>query len=157
MLFRSEAVSRTLKDFFGRNFEYSDIRNGIIAAVAVKVEEPVFESQTKTKLGSRDMGPDGPTIAKFIGDFIKKELDNYLHRNLEVADIILKKVQESERDRKAMAGITKKAREKAKQVNLHNKKLLDCRVHLNDAKGDEASLRASSPLEIGRASCRERV
>ena len=120
-----EAVSRTLKDFFGRNFEYSDIRNGIIAAVAVKVEEPVFESQTKTKLGSRDMGPDGPTVAKFVGDFIKKELDNYLHRNLEVADVILKKVQESERDRKAMAGITKKAREKAKQVTLHNKKLLD--------------------------------
>ena len=139
-----DAVSRTLKDFFGRNFEYSDIRNGIIAAVAVKVEEPVFESQTKTKLGSRDMGPDGPTIAKFIGDFIKKELDNYLHRNLEVADIILKKVQESERDRKAMAGITKKAREKAKQVNLHNKKLLDCRVHLNDAKGDDALKLASS-------------
>lgn len=139
-----EAVSRTLKDFFGRNFEYSDIRNGIIAAVAVKVEEPVFESQTKTKLGSRDMGPEGPTVAKFIGDFIKKELDNYLHRNLEVADIILKKVQESERDRKAMAGITKKAREKAKQVNLHNKKLLDCRVHLNDAKGDDALKLASS-------------
>ena len=139
-----EAVSRTLKDFFGRNFEYSDIRNGIIAAVAVKVEEPVFESQTKTKLGSRDMGPEGPTIAKFVGDFIKKELDNYLHRNLEVADIILKKVQESERDRKAMAGITKKAREKAKQVSLHNKKLLDCRAHLNDTKGDEALKLASS-------------
>ncbi|MDE6136241.1 MAG: type IIA DNA topoisomerase subunit B [Muribaculaceae bacterium] len=139
-----EAVSRTLKDFFGRNFEYSDIRNGIIAAVAVKVEEPVFESQTKTKLGSRDMGPDGPTVAKFVGDFIKKELDNYLHRNLEVADVILKKVQESERDRKAMAGITKKAREKAKQVNLHNKKLLDCRVHLNDTKGDDELKLASS-------------
>ena len=139
-----EAVSRTLKDFFGRNFEYSDIRNGIIAAVAVKVEEPVFESQTKTKLGSRDMGPDGPTVAKFVGDFIKKELDNYLHRNLEVADIILKKVQESERDRKAMAGVTKKAREKAKQVSLHNRKLLDCRVHLNDAKGDDALKQASS-------------
>ena len=139
-----EAVSRTLKDFFGRNFEYSDIRNGIIAAVAVKVEEPVFESQTKTKLGSRDMGPDGPTVAKFVGDFIKKELDNYLHRNLEVADVILKKVQESERDRKAMAGITKKAREKAKQVTLHNKKLLDCRVHLNDTKGDDELKLASS-------------
>jgi len=139
-----EAVSRTLKDFFGRNFEYSDIRNGIIAAVAIKVEEPVFESQTKTKLGSRDMGPEGPTVAKFVSDFIKKELDNYLHRNLEVADVILKKVQESERDRKAMAGITKKAREKAKQVNLHNKKLLDCRVHLNDIKGDDALKHASS-------------
>ena len=139
-----EAVSRTLKDFFGRNFEYSDIRNGIIAAVAVKVEEPVFESQTKTKLGSRDMGPEGPTVAKFVGDFIKKELDNYLHRNLDVADVILKKVQESERDRKAMSGITKKAREKAKQVSLHNKKLLDCRVHLNDTKGDDGLKLASS-------------
>ncbi len=139
-----EAVSRTLKDFFGRNFEYSDIRNGMMAAVAVKVEEPVFESQTKTKLGSRDMGPDGPTVAKFVGDFIKTELDNYLHRNTDVADVILKKVQESERDRKAMAGVTKMAREKAKKVNLHNKKLLDCRVHLNDSKGDEEKKLASS-------------
>ena len=100
-----EAVSRTLKDFFNRNFEYSDIRNGMVAAVAVRVQDPVFESQTKTKLGSRDMGPDGPTIAKYIGDFIKKELDNYLHRNLEVADVILKKVQESERDREAFRGV----------------------------------------------------
>ena len=110
-----ESVSRTLKDYFGRNFEYSDIRNGMVAAVAIKVEEPVFESQTKTPPGSRDVGPDGPTVAKFIGDFIKKELDDYLHRNLEVAEVILKKVQESERDRKAMAGITKIAREKAKK------------------------------------------
>lgn len=139
-----EAVSRTLKDYFGRNFEYSDIRNGMIAAVSVKVEEPVFESQTKTKLGSRDMSPDGPTVAKFVGDFIKKELDNYLHKNLDVAEVILKKVQESERDRKSMAGITKLARERAKKVNLHNRKLLDCRVHLNDAKGDDAKKLASS-------------
>ena len=139
-----EAVSRTMKDYFARNFEYSDIRNGMIAAVSIKVEEPVFESQTKTKLGSRDMGPDGPTVAKFIGDFVKKELDNYLHINLDVANIILKKVQDSERDRKAMAGVTKLAREKAKKVNLHNKKLLDCRVHLNDPKGDEEKKRASS-------------
>ena len=139
-----EAVSRTLKEYFGRNFEYSDIRNGMIAAVAVKVEEPVFESQTKTKLGSRDMGPEGPTVAKFVGDFIKRELDNYLHRDLAVADIILKKVQESERDRKAMSGVAKLAREKAKKVNLHNKKLLDCRVHLSDNRGDEAKKLASS-------------
>jgi topoisomerase-4 subunit B len=139
-----ESVSRTLKDYFGRNFEYSDIRNGMIAAVSIKVEEPVFESQTKTKLGSRDIGPEGPTVAKFIGDFIKKELDNYLHKNLETADVILHKVQESERERKAMAGVTKLARERAKKVNLHNRKLLDCRIHLNDPKGDEEKKNASS-------------
>lgn len=139
-----ESVSRTLKDYFGRNFEYSDIRNGMIAAIAIKVEEPVFESQTKTKLGSRDMGPDGPTVAKFVGDFVKKELDNYLHKNLETAEIILKKIQESERERKAMAGVTKLARERAKKVNLHNRKLLDCRIHLNDVKGDEEKKAASS-------------
>lgn len=139
-----EAVSRTIKEYFGKNFEYSDIRNGMIAAIAIKVEEPVFESQTKTKLGSRDMGPDGPTVAKFVGDFIKRELDNYLHRNLDVADVILRKVQESERERKEMAGITKKAREKAKKVSVHNKKLLDCVVHLSDARGDEELKEASS-------------
>lgn len=139
-----ESVSRTLKEYFGRNFEYSDIRNGMVASISVKVEEPVFESQTKTKLGSRDMGPEGPTVAKFVGDFIKKELDNYLHKDLETAEIILRKVQESEKERKAMAGVTKLAREKAKKVNLHNKKLLDCRVHLNDVKGDEEKKRASS-------------
>lgn len=134
-----ESVSRTLKEYFGKNFEYSDIRNGMIAAVAVRVEEPVFESQTKTRLGSIDMGPDGPTIAKFINDFIKKQLDDYLHINTDVADVILKKVQESERERKAMAGVTKLARERAKKVNLHNRKLLDCRVHLNDAKTAKSS------------------
>lgn len=139
-----EAVSRTIKDHFGRNFEYSDIRNGMVAAVAVRVQEPVFESQTKTRLGSRDMGPEGPTIAKFIGDFIKKELDNYLHKDLGVAEIILKKVQENEKERKSMAGLTKVAREKAKKVSLHNKKLLDCRIHLNDARGDEELKEASS-------------
>ncbi len=139
-----EAVSRTLKDYFNRNFEYSDIRNGMVAAVAVKVEEPVFESQTKTRLGSREMSPDGVTIAKYIGDFIRKELDNYLHRNLEVADIVLKKVQESERDRKAMAGVAKKARETAKKVSLYNRKLNDCRVHLNDTRGNDEKKEASS-------------
>ncbi len=139
-----ESVSRTLKDFFGRNFEYSDIRNGMVAAIAIKVEEPVFESQTKTRLGSRDMGPDGPTVAKFIGDFIKKELDDYLHRDLGVAEVILKKVQQSERDRKAMAGVTKLAREKAKKVSLHNRKLIDCNVHLSDSRGSEEKKFASS-------------
>ncbi|MCM1449392.1 MAG: type IIA DNA topoisomerase subunit B [Clostridiales bacterium] len=139
-----EAVSRTLKDYFGRNFEYSDIRNGMIAAISVKVESPVFESQTKTKLNSRDMEPDGVTIAKYVGDFIKKELDNYMHRNLEIADMILHKVQESERERKARAGVTKLARERAKKVNMNNRKLLDCRIHLNDSRGDENKKLASS-------------
>lgn len=139
-----EAVSRTIKDYFGKNFEYSDIRNGIVAAVAIRVQEPIFESQTKTKLGSRDMGPEGPTVAKFIGDFIKKELDNYMHRNLDTADAILRKVQESERERKARAGVTKLARERAKKVSLHNRKLLDCRIHLNDSRGNEDKKLASS-------------
>ncbi len=139
-----EAVSRTVKEHFGKNFEYSDIRNGIIAAISIKVEEPVFESQTKTRLGSRDMGPDGPTIAKYISDFIKKELDNYLHKNPDTAEAMLKKIQESERDRKAMAGVTKQMRERSKKLALHNRKLLDCRVHLCDPKGDEKLREASS-------------
>lgn len=139
-----EAVSRTIKEFFGKNFEYSDIRNGMVAAVSIKVEEPVFESQTKTKLGSRDMGPEGPTVAKFVGDFLKKELDNYLHRNKETADLMLAKIQESERDRKAMAGVTKLARERAKKVNLHNPKLRDCQIHLNDTKGDDELKQSTS-------------
>ena len=139
-----ESVSRTIKEFSNKNFEYSDIRNGIIAAVSIKVEDPVFESQTKTKLGSRDMGPEGPTVAKFIGDFVKRELDNYLHKFPETAEILLKKIQESEKERKEMAGVTKKARERAKKVNVHNKKLLDCTVHLNDTRGDEAEKMATS-------------
>ncbi|MDE6277457.1 MAG: type IIA DNA topoisomerase subunit B [Muribaculaceae bacterium] len=139
-----EAVSRTLKDYFGRNLEYSDIRNGMVAAVAIKVEEPMFESQTKTKLGSRDVGPEGPTVAKFVGDFIKRELDNYLHRELPVGEAILRKVLDSEKQRKAMAGLTKKAREASKKVSLHNKKLFDCTVHLNDAKGKDELKDASS-------------
>lgn len=138
-----ESVSRTIKEFFGRNFEYSDIRNGMIAAVSVKVEEPVFESQTKTKLGSREMSPGGMTVAKFISDFLKKELDNYLHKNLDTAEILQKKIQESERERKAMAGVTKLARERAKKVNLHNSKLRDCRIHLNDANNFKDEERAA--------------
>ena len=139
-----DAVSRTLKEYYGKNFEAGDVRNGMVAALSIRVDQPLFESQTKTKLTSRDISADGPTVAKFVGDFIKKDLDNYLHRNLDVADIILKKIQDSERERKAMAGVTKAAREKAKKINLHNKKLLDCNVHLNDAKGDEDKKLASS-------------
>ena len=142
-----ESVSRTIKEYFGRNFEYPDIRNGIVAAISIKVEEPVFDSQTKTRLGSRDMGPEGPTVAKFVGDFLKKDLDNYLHKNLGTAEILLKKIQESERERKAMAGVAKIARERAKKVNLHNSKLRDCRIHLNDTKGDE-DLRLRSSIFI---------
>ncbi|HPW90114.1 MAG TPA: DNA topoisomerase IV subunit B [Paludibacteraceae bacterium] len=133
-----EAFGKTIKEFYNKTaMELSDIRNGLVAAVSVAVQEPVFESQTKIKLGSRDMGPDGPTVAKFIGDFVKKEVDNYLHRNLETADIMLKKIQDSEKERKAIAGVTKLARERAKKVSLHNKKLRDCRIHLNDPKGGD--------------------
>ena len=131
-----EAVARTIKEFYSKNMELADIRNGIIAAVAISVEEPIFESQTKTKLGSRDMAKDGISVNKFISDFLKKELDNYLHRNSETANILLQKIQDSEKERKAIAGVTKLARERAKKVNLHNKKLRDCRVHYNDSKGD---------------------
>ncbi|MDE5745925.1 MAG: type IIA DNA topoisomerase subunit B [Paramuribaculum sp.] len=140
-----EAVSRTIKEYIGKsNIEFSDVRNGMVAAISLKVEEPVFESQTKIKLGSRDMGPDGPTIAKYIGDFIKKELDDYLYKNLDVAEAIKKKVESNEKERKAMAGLTKKVREQNKKISLNNKKLLDCRVHLTDTKGDEEKKLASS-------------
>ncbi|MBD5174145.1 MAG: type IIA DNA topoisomerase subunit B [Bacteroidales bacterium] len=140
-----EAVSRTVKEYIGKsNIEFSDVRSGMVAAVSIKVEEPVFESQTKIRLGSRDMGPDGPTIAKFIGDFIKKELDDYLYKNLDVAEAIKKKVESNEKERKAMAGLTKKVREQNKKISLNNKKLLDCRVHLTDSKGDEEKKLASS-------------
>lgn len=132
-----EAVSRTIKEFYGKNFEYSDIRNGMVAAISIKVQEPVFESQTKTKLGSRDMSPDGSlTVAKFIGDFIKRELDNYLHIESQTAEIMFHKIQKSEKERKAIAGVTKQTRERAKKASLNNKKLRDCRVHYCDAKGD---------------------
>lgn len=131
-----EASARVIKEFYNRNFEYSDIRNGIVAAISIKVEEPVFESQTKTKLGSKDMTPGGVSVNKYIGDFLKKELDNFLHKHLETADLLQKKILESEKERKAIAGVTKLARERAKKANLHNKKLRDCRIHYNDAKGD---------------------
>lgn len=132
-----EVVARVIKEFYSKNFEYSDIRNGIVAAVSIRVQEPVFESQTKTKLGSRDMGPDGPTIQKFISDYLGRELDLYLHQNPEDAATLLQKIQDSERERKAMSGITKLARERAKKASLHNKKLRDCTIHYNDAKAKE--------------------
>ena len=131
-----EALSRTIKEFFNKNFEYNDIRNGIVAAISIKVIEPIFESQTKIKLGSTVMYEGGPTVYKFINDFIKKELDNFLHKTPDVADAMLKKIVASERERKAMAGVVKQARENAKKVALHNRKLRDCRVHFNDSKGD---------------------
>jgi len=131
-----EAVARVIREHYNKNFDLSDIRNGMIAAVSIKVEEPVFESQTKTKLGSKDVGPDGPTVRQFIHDFLKKELDNYLHKDLDCAEILSKKIQSSERERKAIAGVKKIARERAKKANLHNKKLRDCRVHLDDKKGE---------------------
>ncbi len=134
-----EWVSRTIKEHFGKNFEYSDIRNGMVAAVSVRIQEPVFESQTKTKLGSKEIAPGSSvTVNKFVGDFIKKELDDYLHKNTDTSEIMLRKIQRSERDRKALAGVTKLARERAKKVSLHNRKLRDCSVHYND------TVRASS-------------
>lgn len=128
-----ESLVKTLRDFYGKNFEPSDIRASIVTAISVRVQEPVFESQTKTKLGSTDVGPDGPSIKAFIGDFIKTRLDNYLHKNPQAADAILKRIQQSERERKDMAGVRKIAKERAKKANLHNKKLRDCKVHLGDS------------------------
>ena len=143
-----EVLSRTIKEFYGKNFEYSDIRNGIVAAVSIKVEEPVFESQTKIKLGSNVMWKDGPTIYKFINDFVKREVDNYLHKDPETAEIMLKKIMESERERKAIAGVTKLTRERAKKVALHNSKLRDCRVHFNDNRAGKVDRREETSLFI---------
>ncbi|MFH0760751.1 MAG: DNA topoisomerase IV subunit B [Bacteroidota bacterium] len=126
-----EAVVKTIRDFYKKEFEPSDIRSSIIAAISIKVEEPVFESQTKTKLGSRDIGPEGPSVRNFIHDFLGKHLDNYLHKNPETAEILLKKILESEKERKAISGIQKLARERAKKSSLHNRKLRDCRAHYN--------------------------
>ncbi len=132
-----EHIARTIKEYFNKNMDYADIRNGLVAAIAVNVEEPMFESQTKIKLGSTNMAPGGSTVNKFVGDFVKTEVDNYLHKHMDVADVMLQKIQESEKERKAIAGVTKLARERAKKANLHNRKLRDCRFHLNDAKGDK--------------------
>lgn len=126
-----EAVVKTLRDFYKKDFDVADIRTSIIGAISIKVQEPVFESQTKTKLGSKDIGPEGPTVRNFIFDFVTKELDNYLHRNPDTAELLLRKIVETEKERKAMSGIQKIARERAKQVSLHNRKLRDCRVHFN--------------------------
>ena len=141
-----EHIAKTIKEFFQKNYEYGDIRTGIVAAIALNVEEPMFESQTKIKLGSLTMAPVPPqvdaehpmppSINKYVGDFIKQEVDNYLHRNPDVAEVIMQKIQESERERKAMAGVTKLARERAKKANLHNRKLRDCRIHFSDVKDD---------------------
>ena len=140
-----EHIARTIKEFYNKNQEYADIRNGLVAAIAIDVEEPMFESQTKTKLGSNNMWPAapqehkpaGPTVNKYVGDFIKTEVDNYLHKNPLVAEVMLQKIQDSEKERKAIAGVTKLARERAKKANLHNRKLRDCRYHLSDCKGKD--------------------
>ena len=131
-----EHIAKTIKEFSNKNFEYGDIRSGLVAAIAVNVEEPMFESQTKIKLGSLNMSPDGVSVNKYVGDFIKEEVDNYLHRNADIAEIIIQKITESEKERKAMAGVTKLARERAKKANLHNRKLRDCRIHYSDVKND---------------------
>ena len=130
-----EHIARTIKEFFGK-YEYGDIRTGIVAAIAINVEEPMFESQTKIKLGSLTMAPDGVSINKYVGDFIKQEVDNYLHIHQDVSEVLENKIKESERDRKAIAGVTKLARERAKKANLHNRKLRDCRIHFSDVKDD---------------------
>ena len=133
-----EHIAKTIKEFSGKNFEYGDIRNGLVAAIAINVEEPMFESQTKIKLGSTTMSPnDGVSINKYIGDFVKTEVDNYLHKHADIAETMLAKIQESERERKSMAGVTKLARERAKKANLHNRKLRDCRIHYSDGKSND--------------------
>ena len=129
-----EGIVRTMKEFYNKNFEASDIRKSIVAAISIKVEEPVFESQTKTKLGSTEMGPDAPSVRTYINDFIKNNLDNFLHKNPEVAEALLKKILQAERERKELSGIRKLAKDRAKKASLHNKKLRDCRVHLTDIK-----------------------
>lgn len=131
-----EHIAKTIKDFSGKNYEYTDIRNGLVAAIALNVEEPMFESQTKIKLGSQQMEPNGVSINKYVGDFIKQEVDNFLHKNPDIAEQMLQKIAESEKERKAMAGVAKIARERAKKANLHNRKLRDCRIHFSDSKNN---------------------
>lgn len=131
-------IAEVIKDYSGKNYEYGDIRNGLVAAISINIQEPMFESQTKVKLGSQTTAPEGGiSIDKFIGDFVKEQVDNFLHKNTDIADIILAKVQESEKIRKEMAGVAKKAREMSKKANLHNRKLRDCRVHLSDTRGTQ--------------------
>ncbi|UUC45424.1 DNA topoisomerase IV subunit B [Flavobacterium cerinum] len=129
-----EAIVRTIKEFYNKNFEASDVRKSIVSAISLKVEEPVFESQTKTKLGSTDMGPNQPTVRTYVNDFVKTKLDNFLHKNPETADALLRKILQAERERKELSGIRKLAKERAKKASLHNRKLRDCRVHLTDIK-----------------------
>jgi len=161
-----EHIAKAIKEYFGKNFDVQDVRNGLVAAIAVRVIEPMFESQTKIKLGSLTMAPEkdrdghpfplsGVSVNKFVGDFVKEQVDNYLHKNLDVADVMLQKIQESEKERKAIAGVTKLARERAKKANLHNRKLRDCRIHLSDPapkpkKGqeDDLDLRLESAIFI---------
>lgn len=132
-----EHIAKTIKEFSSKNYEYTDIRNGLVAAIAINVEEPMFESQTKIKLGSTTMKPtDGVSINKYVGDFVKQQVDNYLHIHPDIAEVLLQKITESEKERKAMAGVTKLARERAKKANLHNRKLRDCRIHFSDVKSD---------------------
>src|SRR5580698_7577851 len=132
-----EAVVKTIREHYKKDYDAADIRASIVAAIAIKVQEPVFESQTKTKLGSQNVGPEGPTVRGFIVDFVKKELDNYLHKNPAVADALLKRIMQSERERKDIAGIKKLANERAKKASLHNRKLRDCRVHYTDEKNEK--------------------
>ena len=132
-----EAIVKTIREFYKKDFDASDVRSAIVGAIAVRVQEPVFESQTKTKLGSQNVGPDGPTMRTFVNDFVKKALDDYLHKHSDAAEALQKRILQSERERKEIAGIKKIANERAKKANLHNKKLRDCRVHFNDTKGDK--------------------
>ncbi|MGW8123648.1 DNA topoisomerase IV subunit B [Roseivirga echinicomitans] len=142
-----EALVKTVREFYNKNFEATDVRASIVAAIAVRVQEPVFESQTKTKLGSQNVAPDGPTMRTFVNDFVKKALDDFLHKNPDTANLLLKRILQSERERKEIAGIKKLANERAKKANLHNKKLRDCRIHLDDKKADE-DLRNATTLFI---------
>ncbi len=139
-----EALVKTIREFYGKNFDASDVRASIIGAIAVRVQEPVFESQTKTKLGSQNVAPDGPTMRTFVNDFVKKSLDDFLHKNADTADKLLKRILQSERERKEIAGIKKLANDRAKKANLHNKKLRDCRIHLDDKKGDETIMKETT-------------
>ncbi|HAI56996.1 MAG TPA: DNA topoisomerase IV, partial [Saprospirales bacterium] len=144
-----EAIVKTIRDFYGKSFDSKDIHTSVIGAISIRVEDPVFESQTKTKLGSQNMGPKGPSVKAFILDFMKKELDNFLHQNKETAEALLKRIQQSERERKEIAGIKKLANQRAKKANIHNKKLRDCRVHkTSKTRSTDESVRLASMVFI---------